>query len=325
MGDEQTARIHRAPHGIGNAYFLMRRHTAQDERLSWEALGLLTYLLSKPDDWVIKAGDLQKRCGRDKVYRLLSELIDAGYVVRTEVLNELSQYTGIDYEVHESPLPENPDTGNPLTEKPDSTYYREEDSTESKENSLSPSANDEFAPLPLSRRAQPPTPTPSPEAEMYAPLEEEGKVKRKWSPLGLYLRDFLAPKYKGKGVPREFDKLDNRVVVGLGTADSPNNLFVSEPTYRVWVERQMAYWVERKEIEISPRHIVSAIASPTAFSDARWGYLPYRYNVEQKADKDARNAAEVTKAAQEGVVEPWEQEIFNMLKGKTDADASREA
>jgi hypothetical protein len=61
-------------------YVIISRATAQDRSLSWAARGVLAYLLSKPDDWQVDAGDLQQGCGRDKVYSLLAELIAAGYL-----------------------------------------------------------------------------------------------------------------------------------------------------------------------------------------------------------------------------------------------------
>ena len=56
-----------------------------DNRLSWETLGLLTFLLSKPDNWTINADNLvgmERGAGRDKIYRMLKEMEDAGYLVR---------------------------------------------------------------------------------------------------------------------------------------------------------------------------------------------------------------------------------------------------
>lgn len=118
-------------------YFMMSRATAQDEKLSWAARGILTYLLSKPDDWRINVKDLQQGCGRDKVYGLLDELINNRYIVR-------SKTQSVEYMVHEVPLPENteaqvglpeiPDPEIPDPENPHRTYKRESQSRESTEN-----------------------------------------------------------------------------------------------------------------------------------------------------------------------------------------------
>jgi hypothetical protein len=59
----------------------MIRETAQDKNLSPEALGILTYLLSKPDTWAVNVDDLKRKgCSRDRVYRIIHELCAAGYM-----------------------------------------------------------------------------------------------------------------------------------------------------------------------------------------------------------------------------------------------------
>lgn len=48
---------------------------------SWEAKGLHGYLLSRPDSWKVSVSHLVKhgqRAGRDKIYRMLAELIEHG-------------------------------------------------------------------------------------------------------------------------------------------------------------------------------------------------------------------------------------------------------
>ncbi len=79
--------------------------TAQDSRLSFEARGLLTLILSMPDDWVIHKEWLIKqspKCGRDKMTRLLRELIDYGYVVK-KAKHEEGQLNGVDWLVYAEP------------------------------------------------------------------------------------------------------------------------------------------------------------------------------------------------------------------------------
>ena len=61
--------------------------TVNDERLSAGALGLLAHLLAKPSDWTVYIEQLRKRfkLGRDRIYRLMSELESCGYVQRSQV------------------------------------------------------------------------------------------------------------------------------------------------------------------------------------------------------------------------------------------------
>lgn len=75
--------------------------TAQDGKrlpggLSFEARGLLAYLLSKPDDWIIIPADIQAEggIGRDKASGILKELRDAGYIVTEMVKDENNHFVG---------------------------------------------------------------------------------------------------------------------------------------------------------------------------------------------------------------------------------------
>lgn len=136
MANKKT-RIKRAQHGAQNHYFLMNRETAQNRDLSFEARGLLSYVLSKPDTWQIEIDDLkQKGCGRDKAYRILKELIDTRYVARIITRDAKKRIVEVDYIVHEEPLPEKPDTALPDTENQDSKENTEVDTTEKGSTSL---------------------------------------------------------------------------------------------------------------------------------------------------------------------------------------------
>ena len=54
-------------------YFVVDNALFCDERLSWEARGLMGYLLSKPDDWKVRLYDLVARgpAGVHKIQRIL--------------------------------------------------------------------------------------------------------------------------------------------------------------------------------------------------------------------------------------------------------------
>jgi DnaD/phage-associated family protein len=104
--------IIRTPKGSERPYVATARSTAQDETLSWEARGVLWYLLSKPDDWEVSAANLCQGCGRDKVYKILRELLAHGYLVR-EAVRESGRYVDTKYTVYETPVStenEKPDT-----------------------------------------------------------------------------------------------------------------------------------------------------------------------------------------------------------------------
>lgn len=78
--------------------------------LSMPALGLLTYLLSKPDDWQVSLTQLRRefRCGKDYLSERIRELEDRRYLRKHQVRLESGAWGEADYLVVDSPLPENP-------------------------------------------------------------------------------------------------------------------------------------------------------------------------------------------------------------------------
>lgn len=106
-------------------YVAIDQQALADLSLSWEAKGLHAYLLSRPDNWVVNVAQLVKhgQAGRDKIYRLLKELIEHGYAERSVRRSNAGRVAHHEYIVHESkitPLPENPEVVTPpLPEKPD--------------------------------------------------------------------------------------------------------------------------------------------------------------------------------------------------------------
>ena len=91
-------------------FYTLPTATIDDDRLSWEARGLLIYLLSKPDHWKVQVKDLINRtknaigrpAGRDKVYTILNELRAAGYIVRS-FNREGGNFIGVEYEIADTP------------------------------------------------------------------------------------------------------------------------------------------------------------------------------------------------------------------------------
>ena len=76
--------IIRTYHDTNNPFAQISRAVLQNRDLSWEARGVLAYLLSKPADWEIHFWDLvnQGPGARDRMRRILTELQTAGHVTR---------------------------------------------------------------------------------------------------------------------------------------------------------------------------------------------------------------------------------------------------
>jgi predicted transcriptional regulator len=94
------------------------KRALQDIRLSWKCKGLLSYLLSLPDNWQIYITELSKhsKCGRAATTSAMKELIKYGYIKRTEVRNEKGHFKGFDYTVYDYPKAENRISDKPKAE-----------------------------------------------------------------------------------------------------------------------------------------------------------------------------------------------------------------
>lgn len=128
MSDERTIRT-----GPRKGFVVLYRSAAQDARLSLEARGLLVMMSSLPDNWSYSETGLASKagCGRQKVNRILRELIDAGYLLREQRHGERGKFSSCTYVLQEeapagraekAPLYEKPSTGSPSTVKPSTGF-----------------------------------------------------------------------------------------------------------------------------------------------------------------------------------------------------------
>lgn len=117
-----------------HSYTVMANHHLRDERLSLKSKGLLSVILSLPDDWRISIEGMTQFSadGKDAIRSAIRELTDAGYITRAQTHSEAGTFSGYDYIVHETPAAspssgfptmenptmENPTTENPTTENP---------------------------------------------------------------------------------------------------------------------------------------------------------------------------------------------------------------
>ena len=91
-------------------YTVMSNYHLQDKKLSLKAKGLLSYMLSLPDDWDYSLKGLTIGCkdGLDSVRTAVLELEEHGYVRRQKVRNARGQIIDYDYQVYESPVEDIP-------------------------------------------------------------------------------------------------------------------------------------------------------------------------------------------------------------------------
>ena len=101
-------------------YTVMSNYHLHEKDMSLKAKGLLSIMLSLPDDWDYSIDGLIKlsKDGKDSVTAAILELEKLGYLVRTQAKDKSGRFSGYDYDVYENPMTGEPLTENPLTENP---------------------------------------------------------------------------------------------------------------------------------------------------------------------------------------------------------------
>ena len=104
-------------------YTVMSNRHLRDKNLSLKAKGLLSQMLSLPEDWdyTLKGLALINREKIDAIREAVRELEQAGYVIRSRERDEKGCLRGTEYVIYEQPqLPksENPTLENPTLENP---------------------------------------------------------------------------------------------------------------------------------------------------------------------------------------------------------------
>ena len=104
-------------------YTVMSNHHLRNANLSLKAKGLLSMMLSLPEDWNYTTRGLAKICkeGVDAIGAALRELERAGYIVRYQKRDKNGRITDTEYVIYEQPQPgtPQPDMASPDTENPD--------------------------------------------------------------------------------------------------------------------------------------------------------------------------------------------------------------
>ena len=111
------------------AYTVMSNHHLRDKSLSLKAKGLLSQILSLPEEWDYTLQGLAyiNREQIDAIRQAVHELEQAGYIVRTRERDNKGRLRGAEYIIYEEPqvssdLPalEKPLSENPMLENPTS-------------------------------------------------------------------------------------------------------------------------------------------------------------------------------------------------------------
>ena len=102
-------------------YTTMSNFHLRDPNLSNKARGLLSTMLSLPEDWDYTTRGLAKICkdGVDGITAQLKELEQYGYLIRHRIRDSNGRIVDMEYVIYERPHTASPDTEKPYMVKPD--------------------------------------------------------------------------------------------------------------------------------------------------------------------------------------------------------------
>ena len=100
-------------------YTIMGKYHLREKNMSLKAKGLLSVMLSLPDDWDYSVEGLVSICEESKtsIQAILKELEDNKYLVRKRLQNDKGQFI-YEYNIYEKPYTEEPWMDYPCTDYP---------------------------------------------------------------------------------------------------------------------------------------------------------------------------------------------------------------
>ena len=181
-------------------YTVMSNYHLRDKTISFKAKGLLSLMLSLPEDWDYTLAGLARISleGKDAIRAAVVELEKAGYVHRRQTTDKTGKFGANEYIIREYPAsheppPEGPSSasplsGNPMTEEPSTASTQTEKATQikkdlqTKENKILTSQSTDSFPFPSA-----PFMTPAPAAAQ--PPEAKGRKRSRNSGMSQFEMD----------------------------------------------------------------------------------------------------------------------------------------
>ena len=101
-------------------FTIMSNYHLRDKNLSLKAKGLLSQMLSLPEEWDYTLAGLAciNKESKDAIRSAVNELEQAGYITRRQTTTEGGRFGCNEYLIRERPLPREPLTENPTTVDP---------------------------------------------------------------------------------------------------------------------------------------------------------------------------------------------------------------
>ena len=226
-------------------YTVMSNHHLRNKELSLKAKGLLSQMLSLPEDWDYTLAGLShiNREKIDAIREAVKELEKAGYIVRSRERDEKGRLRGADYVIYEQPQPrepeaatsggqppildlptlENPTLDNPTLEKPTQEKPTLENPTQlNKDIQRTDLPKKEKSNTDLSSTHSIPilSPNPSPCREAATPPERKGTEAAAQSAVDIYreiIKDNIDYHILKQDMKFDSDRLDEIVDLMLET------------------------------------------------------------------------------------------------------------
>ena len=241
-------------------YTVMSNHHLRNRGLTLKAKGLLSQMLSLPDNWDYTLAGLShiNREKIDAIREAVRELEKAGYIVRSRERDEKGRLRGADYIIYEQPQPpvldlptlENPTLDNPTLENPtleNPTQLNKDISRtdlSKKEKSNTDISNTHSIPI-LS-------PYPSPFTEDSAEPERKGTEAKTQSAIEIYrdiIKDNIEYDILVEDPHMDKDRLDEIVDLILET------VCTARKTLRIAGDDYPAELVKSKFMKLTSSHI----------------------------------------------------------------------
>ena len=243
-------------------YTVMSNHHLRNKELSLKAKGLLSQMLSLPEDWDYTLAGLSfiNREKIDAIREAIKELERAGYIVRSRERDEKGRLRGTDYVIFEqpqtSPVSDLPTLDNPTLEKPTQEKPTLENPTQlNKDIQKTDLPKKEKLNTYLSNTHSIPilSPNPSPLGDDAAePQERKRKEAAAQSAFEIYeeiIKDNIEYDILKQNMPYDYDRLDEIVDLMLET------VCTRRKTIRIAGDDYPAELVKAKFMKLDSEHI----------------------------------------------------------------------
>ena len=248
-----------------SGYTVMSNHHLRNKELTLKAKGLLSQMLSLPEDWDYTLAGLShiNRESIDAIRTAVWELEKAGYILRRQGRDEKGKMTAIEYTIYEQPQPmlENPIPGKPMLENPTTDNPTSENPTQlNKDRSRTNLSKKEKSITDLSNTDSFPILSPDPSPCRAAP-ERKGTEAFKQSAVDIY-REIIMENIEYDTLTQDpkmdKERLDEIVDLMLETVCS------ARKTLRIAGDDYPAELVKSKFLKLNSSHIEFVMDDPQA-------------------------------------------------------------